>query len=92
MKIFKANKNKDLNIECYSFKNNESDFDKLCKICEKCKYFDQGTDFPNCFCEKSNEMIDFHFCSPVCPLNKWKIEELKKVVNEIVQSHLHELV
>lgn len=75
-KIFKAKK-----VECYSFKDNEKDYDKLRRICDKCKYFDKESGFPNCFCDKSNEMIDFWFCSPKCPLEKWEIVEQKENEN-----------
>lgn len=74
-KIFKAKKVDNPQIECYSFNDNEKDYYKLCRICDKCKFFDQESDFPNCFCDKSNEMIDFWFCSPKCPLGKWEIVE-----------------
>lgn len=73
-----ADKVEKLDIDCYSFKRNESGFDQISKICDKCKYFDQETDFPNCFCDKSCELIDFYFCSPTCPLKKWKIEQIKE--------------
>ena len=48
-------------------------YDKVLKHCTKCKYFDDETDFPNCFCYKSCEGIDYHFCTLKCPLGKFEI-------------------
>lgn len=79
MKIIKAKINKKMNT-C-SFENSEQEYNEILNICSKCKYFDDETDFPNCFCEKSCEMIDFWFNTVQCPLNKFKVVEAKN--NEI---------
>lgn len=74
-KIIKATINDEFPQSC-SFKNNEKGYKEVLKICSKCKYFDDETDFPNCFCDKNCEMIDFHFNTLYCPLNKFKIVNL----------------
>jgi len=48
-------------------------YDKVLKHCSKCKYFNEEWDFPNSFCEKSYEGIDYHFCTLKCPLGKFEI-------------------
>ena len=48
-------------------------YDKVLKHCTNCKYYDYESDFPNSFCEKSCEMIDYHFCTTKCPLGKFEI-------------------
>ncbi len=56
-------------------KTDNKNYDKVLKHCTKCKYFDDETDFPNCFCDKSCEMIDYYFCTLKCPLGKFCILE-----------------
>lgn len=56
-------------------KTENKNFDKVLKYCEKCKYYDNETDFPNSFCDKNCEGIDYHFCSLKCPLGKFEIKE-----------------
>ena len=83
-KIIKATINDNFPQSC-SFKNNETGYYEVLKICEKCRFFDDKTDFPNAFCDKNSEMIDFHFNTLVCPLGKFKIIDLNttgEIVNE----------
>lgn len=56
-------------------KTENKNFDKVLKYCEKCKYYDIETDFPNSFCDKCCEGIDYHFCLLKCPLGKFEIKE-----------------
>lgn len=57
-------------IDENTYNNN---FDNVLKHCTHCKYFDNETDFPNCFCDKNCDMIDYHFCTLKCPLGKFEI-------------------
>lgn len=54
---------------------NENYYEVL-KHCTRCKYFDDQIDFPNSFCDKSCEFIDYHFCTLKCPLGKFEIVEV----------------
>lgn len=74
MFVFLANKNKHhQGSKSFNFVDYDFNFDNVLNICGKCKYFDDDTDFPNCFCNKSCEMIDYWFCSSKCPLGKFKL-------------------
>lgn len=77
-KIIKATINERHN-SC-SFRNNPKGYKEVLNICTKCGYLDEETDFPNLFCDKSCEGIDFHFNTLYCPLNKFKIVDLNNNV------------
>lgn len=59
--------------KCYKFSENDKEFDKIINICQQCKHIDEDSDFPNIWCDKSNEMIDYWFCLSECPTKKWKL-------------------
>lgn len=69
--------------KCYKFDEHEKNFDKVCAICEKCKFLDTKSDFPNRFCDKNCEMIDFWFCTPECPLGKFKLVDKQEKILEV---------
>lgn len=70
-----AKRNKRSPYGSYRFENNDNEFDKVINICQRCQFLDQESDFPNAWCDKSNEMIDYWFCAAECPLKKWKLIE-----------------
>ena len=72
-----ANKNDNDKQLSFNFKNCDDNYDKVLKICSKCKYFDDTTDFPNVFCEKSCEGIDYWYCTPKCPRGEFLLVDRK---------------
>lgn len=68
----------------FNFNKLDSEFKKVIAICSKCKFLDDDSDFPNSFCDKSCEMIDYHFCSPKCPLGKFIVLDKNGVGKKFV--------
>lgn len=69
----KVNKNAGGDTLCYRFDEYDENFYKVLDICSKCKFFDNDSDFPNCFCDKNCEMIDYMYCTGKCPLGKFEL-------------------
>ena len=77
MEIIEATLNQDLKVrcgeECFSFEHHDKNFDQVIKHCKNCKFLDEESDFPNRFCDKNNDMIDYWFCTGKCPLGKFEL-------------------
>ena len=76
MELIKAKINENdasMGIKSFRFDEHDKNFDKVLEICQKCKFFDGETDFPNMFCDKCCEMIDYWYCLSQCPLGKFKL-------------------
>lgn len=82
MKKVKATRNKDHPHpevqKSYNFRDFDNNFNIVSNLCFRCKFLDDKSDFPNRFCDKTNDMIDYHFCQAKCPLGKWQLYDPKE--------------